>query len=870
MATRTISNAGGNWNATGTWVEGAVPTAADDVVATGTSGNVTINATAACRSADFTNYVGVLTHNAAIVWSIGTSTVNGTTALKFVAGMTYTLGNAATSEIDFISTSATQLGITTAGKVLGNVVFNATSNGSWILLDAMTATGGTITLTKGTFNTGGFSVTCSIFASNNSNTRALTFGASTITVTAGSGTNAWNLATVTGLTFNAGSSTIVMTGRDTFQGGGLTYTSLTINAPSSGLANVPVIKGTNIFVNLTFTGTGLKTDGCQLAANQTVTGALTINGNSSVNRYWLISDTLGTQRTITTTGATVTMNNVDFRDIVLSVTFNAAAFSVGDCGGNSGITFPTGQTNYWVGNAGNYSDVTHWASSSGGSGSSGRVPLPQDNVRFDANSFSSSAQIATGDMPRCGANIDWTGVTNTPQWKPSTNQSSYGSITLVSGMTVSSASAGTYTFEGRSSCTLTCAGQTFPLGSTGLFISMVGGTLTLQDALTLTSFRNLTVTNGTFDANGFNVSVNGFVCTGTATRVVKMGAGTWTCNAAGTPWNINNTGVTLTASTSTIVLSDITSSSKTFVGGGLTYNNFTLPTGGTGAIIIQGSNTFNVFTVNAPKVVQFTSGTTQTITSFVPTGSVSGSIIALSAVTASSTATLSQASGIVSGGSDFMTITDITGSGGASWLAGHNSTLLRTSGWTTAALYLIGGVTAGGVTVLIAPLARVEVMQSTACGSAKAQTVLGRLQVMAASVGGQAQTNAVMGAIKVMAGSVAGQASAVAKLYGGKPLCSETAGVGSASTVLYVLHVLAGSTGAQSQAESVLIKTGVFLGSTKGQASLAAVLNRIRTLGGVTSGKSRTSVKFVKVMPQRGNVVVSSKPLFKVKVGDSL
>lgn len=89
MATRTISDLGGNYNATTTWVEGVVPTSADDVVATATSGQLTVNVSAAARSIDLTLYTNTLTLNNN--WTLN------------VTGLTHTFG----AGMDFASASDT-------------------------------------------------------------------------------------------------------------------------------------------------------------------------------------------------------------------------------------------------------------------------------------------------------------------------------------------------------------------------------------------------------------------------------------------------------------------------------------------------------------------------------------------------------------------------------------------------------------------------------------------------------------------------------------------------------------------------------------------------------------------------------------------
>jgi len=145
MATRTIANGGGNWNSTGTWVEGFVPTSADAVVATATSGNLTVDITnAACSTFIMTNYVGLLTID-------GSNKLTVTTTVTLVAGMTLS-GNGTLKMQD----TAT---ITSGGLTIPfNLAFDG---GTWTLADNWTTTGsvtcsnGTNTLNGNTLTIGG-------------------------------------------------------------------------------------------------------------------------------------------------------------------------------------------------------------------------------------------------------------------------------------------------------------------------------------------------------------------------------------------------------------------------------------------------------------------------------------------------------------------------------------------------------------------------------------------------------------------------------------------------------------------------------------------------------------------------------------------
>jgi len=132
------------------------------------------------------------------------------------------------------------------------------------------------------------------------------------------------------------------------------------------------------------------------------------------------------------------------------------------------------------------------------------------------------------------------------------------------------------------------------------------------------------------------------------------------------------TGLTLYAETSTIKLTSVLTTNRTFDGGGLTYNNFWNATTGSFAVVISGSNTFNDFRIDGGRQVNFTNSTTQTMASLtVP--STPGNVVTLRNSSGTTHATLAK-----SGGGtisvDYMDVNYLTGSPDTTWYMGTHST----------------------------------------------------------------------------------------------------------------------------------------------------------------------------------------------------
>lgn len=202
MATRTISNTGGNYNATGTWVEGIVPTSADAVVATATSGNLTVNVTSAAASMNFTNYIRTLTVSAVL-------SVTGN--MTFVTAMTL----AGTSTIQMTSTGS----LNTNGKTI-NINLNFTVGTRTLLSDLTT----TANLTFGSMTLNGFNVYSSGTTTYGSSTGTTIInikgGTVTATVAATNLTNACNR-----IVLDSGANTIFLNNNYIAVSGPIKYVS---------------------------------------------------------------------------------------------------------------------------------------------------------------------------------------------------------------------------------------------------------------------------------------------------------------------------------------------------------------------------------------------------------------------------------------------------------------------------------------------------------------------------------------------------------------------------------------------------------------------------------------------------------------------
>lgn len=160
---------------------------------------------------------------------------------------------------------------------------------------------------------------------------------------------------------------------------------------------------------------------------------------------------------------------------------------------------------YWVGGTGDWSDLNHWSSTSGGAPNMITLPAINDNVFFDVNSFTAPGQIVTVDTSSVAVSkLDFTGALFNPEltggvvWLSVRNE-----LQLIPGMVWGSTvqlAAGT----SLGTCLIKTAGVVLPV----FFSSAYGGAVELGDDLNCSGTIN--VTSGIFRTNGYNINCREF------------------------------------------------------------------------------------------------------------------------------------------------------------------------------------------------------------------------------------------------------------------------------------------------------------------------------------------------------------------------
>ncbi len=647
-ATRTIANGGGNYNAAGTWVEGVVPTSADDVVATATSGQLTVNVASAAKTFNMAGYTNTLTMNALltvsgsvtlvsamtisgssglVVNAVATLTSNGKTwpnALTFAIAGTITMADNWTVAGAFTPTST--VGTTTInGNIItvgGNLVVGtvsshvATGTTAIIMNGTGTWSGGGQLLNNLTFNTAG---TITVSGAVNYRNGTLRYLAGTM-VTIGSTLVSSSATTfnTSGMTWNnvqfGGTSITFTISSDLNMSGNLVFNGLTtttingaFNINVGGNLSMPAVSVTGGTATIVMNGTGTwsnaggGTIGNKLTFN--TTGTITVSGTVNYRTGPLTylagtmvtaGSTLGINSITTLNTSGMTWNNVSFSNNPVTYTLTS------DLNASGNVTFTTNSANVINGafnlNVGGNLTVN-------GTNLSGTATI----VMNGTGTWSGTATLKNNLTFNTSGTITISGTVNYAT----------GTLRYIAGTVVTTNS----TLAVGATTTLNTSGMTWnAVALSGTSTITLGSDLNVGGNLTVGGTTLTTTINGAYALNvGGNLTQSGSasIVNGTAT-IVMNGTGTWSSTSSGTL----RTPLVL-AGTNTISGSVIYSNNTLTISGTLATTGSTLILGASSVVTIQVAGiTFETLTITTAGSVTFngTNGFTTAIFSSATAG----------------------------------------------------------------------------------------------------------------------------------------------------------------------------------------------------------------------------------------------------------
>ena len=384
------------------------------------------------------------------------------------------------------------------------------------------------------------------------------------------------------------------------------------------------------------------------------------------------------------------------------------------------LSFKISATNYyWVGGGGNWSDINHWRTTSGGSGIPAVVPGSTDDVFFDANSgFTSGSKQVTINVAANCRNITVSGNAVPPTFlgTVSTNPLNiYGSAEWQAGMTYN---ISTTNYQNNNT-SKTIKSNGVATAGANIVNFYETNTISLLDDFSVGSLRQYA---GTWNTNNHRVDVQLYSAEGTSAKTLNLGSSQIYVNSALPYFKTNTGGTVLNAGTSHIhfTYSYATSSvygivgnpgqtfydvtfenigmSGTAIGGAgiasnpLKFHNVELKGGG----YIYGSNIFNQLILAPTKTFYLAYSQTQTITSLLSLNTPDCAGWSTFQSTKEGTAATISMGALATVDVSGVVMKDVNASGGANFIANSSVDNGNNTGWTFPAyvgqnLYWVGG-----------------------------------------------------------------------------------------------------------------------------------------------------------------------------------
>lgn len=486
----------------------------------------------------------------------------------------------------------------------------------------------------------------------------------------------WESRFGSGYTLNSGTSTIKLNGccgsQSLYGGGTDTFHNLEIPEGTT------TITASNTFNKITIApGASV-----EFEAGETQSfGELEAVGTGA-DPITISSDSEGSQATLTLAsgGVPVEAHYLSIKDIVATGDQPFEAYESLDEGNNTGwnISAPVEQDYFWVGGTGNWSDLNHWATTSGGSTFYGELPTRYDNVIFDANSFGADDEVVTVDVQALCHDINWTGITNDVLLE--TNGPSkigiYGSVAFSNLVDL-----------GVSLSLLSDEAETFSMGSDpevrkeedagGGRIDFEGdGSWTIQDHLT-TKSTIFTQGNATLNLNGKPLYAWGLTILGNSTLNTGDDATITIEDWRSSSSNLNfgsNVEITLIRFNQFNTFAEFDGSDNAFPAVSIENPHQT--------VRLDGSNSFESLSVIAGATIQFEGGKTQTVTNLVADGSKFQNIT-FHSDNVGEQAIISKSSGTVD--LSYISLQDMQATGGATFNAVNSLDNGNNTGWNITA-----------------------------------------------------------------------------------------------------------------------------------------------------------------------------------------